>query len=65
MNCVIEGCDQPISSRARSPVCHLCRANLGHWAKRRPAEVLHRRQRLKLFTNRMDEVEAWRGRNKK
>lgn len=64
MNCVIEGCDQPISTRARSPVCALCRANLNHWSKRRPAEVLHRRQRLQLFSNRMDQVQDWKGKKR-
>lgn len=51
--CDIEGCDEEIKPGSKLPTCHLCRASIGSWGKRRPAEVLARRERLKKYDCRM------------
>jgi hypothetical protein len=59
--CKTEGCEGELSERSKLDTCANCRANVRGWLKRRPAEVLYRRQRLTLFTTRIDEVIDERG----
>jgi hypothetical protein len=54
--CSIDGCDNALSPRSRLPACHLCRASIGAWSRRRPAEVVARRERLHVYDCRMAEV---------
>ena len=55
-HCVILGCGEPLSARSRLPMCPNCRALIGSWKKRRPAEGLERRRRLRKYDNRMAEL---------
>jgi len=54
--CAIDGCDNALKPRSRLPTCHLCRASIGAWGRRRPAEVVARRERLHVYDCRMAEV---------
>lgn len=51
--CIIAGCDEEIAEGSRLDTCHLCRASINSWNKRRPAEVVARRERLKKYDCRM------------
>lgn len=53
--CSIEGCDQEVKNESRSGMCHQCTSSLYYWQKKRPAQVLARRGRLKKYTNRLGE----------
>jgi hypothetical protein len=52
--CAIEGCAN--GARKTRPTCALCGANIGNWARRRPAHLLAYRQKLVVRTHRMAEV---------
>ena len=56
MVCSIDGCDNALTERSRLPSCPLCRASIGAWSRRRPAEVVARRERLHVYDCRMAEV---------
>lgn len=49
--CTINGCEN--DAGARSTTCHLCRASMHRWEKRRPAEILDRSHKLDLYRSRM------------
>lgn len=53
--CKIEGCDNEVKDEARTGVCHQCQASLYYWARKRPAQVLIRRGKLRKYTNRLGE----------
>ena len=61
--CTTEGCDGEVSDSARpgTTACKNCRAGVGRWMKRRPAEVLLRRTKLTLYGERIDTVIDERG----
>jgi hypothetical protein len=55
MKCLIEHCDNEggkITGR-----CKNCNASLCRWDKRKPVEVLARRNKLHLYDNRMEAVQ--------
>lgn len=51
--CIIAGCDEAIDPGSKLDTCKLCRASINSWNKRRPAEVVARRERLKKYDCRM------------
>jgi hypothetical protein len=53
--CAIDGCDQEVENSSRSGTCHQCRSSLYYWQRKRPAQVLVRRGKLKKYTNRLAE----------
>jgi hypothetical protein len=56
-------CGRETLPGSKLDACHVCRANINFWERRRPAEVLARREKLNLYTTRMKDVEG--GRRKK
>ncbi len=53
--CRIEGCDQEVKNESRSGICPQCSSSLYYWQKKRPAQVLARRGKLKKYTARLGE----------
>lgn len=58
--CSIENCEQELSPRSNLGVCPTCRGSINAWRKRRPAEVLQRRQNLHRYDARMSEISEYR-----
>jgi hypothetical protein len=48
--------EQELKPRSQLPTCTLCRASMGVWARRRPAQVLERRRKLHIYDTRMEHV---------
>lgn len=59
--CATAGCPNTLGPNARSEFCPNCRSSWGYWNKKRPAQVVLRRGKLRLFSSRMDEHMAKRG----
>lgn len=51
--CIIEGCENVITDRAKYKTCSLCRASMYRWMKRSPSHVLERRRKLNMYDARM------------
>jgi hypothetical protein len=51
--CATPGCINELTPRTKLETCSNCRASVGNWKKRRPAERLERRRKLKMYDNRM------------
>jgi len=60
VKCAIDDCINDTRSGSLLAICALCRASMYRWKKRRPAEVLERRRRLSMYTNRMEKLDATR-----
>lgn len=56
--CIITNCENEISARSELSICALCRSTLYRWSYRRPAEVVHRRERLAMYADRMTHVDG-------
>jgi hypothetical protein len=56
--CIIANCGNDLSPRSELEICPLCRSTLYRWSYRRPAEVLQRRARLVMYSDRMTHVEG-------
>lgn len=54
--CPTEGCEETLSVHSRRVYCYKCRAVMGNWEKRTPAEILDRKVRLIRAKFRMDHV---------
>lgn len=50
------GCDGEVSKNAESRACTNCRAAVSRWMKRRPAEILERRRKLRMYDHRLAPV---------
>jgi len=51
--CIIADCDELVSDRSRLDACKTCRAAINRWKKRRPAQILTRRQTLNKYNARL------------
>jgi Zn-finger nucleic acid-binding protein len=58
MKCITENCSEIISQLSKLDMCPKCRANIGGWRKRSPADVLKRRKNLSMYADRMSHVSA-------
>lgn len=60
--CAMENCDNaiPASARETTTFCSNCRSGFYYWGKKSPAQVVHRRGRLQLYSERVDHVIAKR-----
>lgn len=52
--CKIGGCENDISPNSKLDICSNCRSGLSYWNRKRPAQVLHRRERLTVFSSRIN-----------
>ena len=52
--CCIPGCENEISEHARARTCANCRQNMHNWERRRPAEIVDRARRLRVWRARME-----------
>jgi hypothetical protein len=61
--CKVEACENTLKDSDKHDHCKNCRANFYYWGKKRkrPAEVLYRRARLRLFNDRLSLVMEERG----
>ena len=55
--CTVVGCNSSFRTRAEGGAteCPACRSAHYYWRKRRPAQIVYRRERLRVFTNRLTE----------
>lgn len=53
--CAIDGCDEEVREDSKSGLCHVCRASVYYWVKKRPAQVLVRRRKLTKYQSRLTE----------
>lgn len=54
--CSIPECGNELSERAVNPVCENCRHSFYYWRKKRPAERLERSRKLRVWSNRLEEL---------
>jgi hypothetical protein len=54
--CPTEGCEETVSVRSKFKVCVLCRSSQRRWMDRKPAEVLERRRKLRMYDDRLNYV---------
>ena len=52
--CAIEECGEELSANSRMETCPNCRSTQYRWNSRRPAQIVERRRKLALYSNRMD-----------
>jgi hypothetical protein len=54
--CITENCGRLFSEKSQFDDCPNCRASIGSWRKRSPADVLQRRKNLAMYADRMSNV---------
>jgi hypothetical protein len=63
----MKSCEMPAceyENTTTGPFCINCRGSIGRWSNRPTEDVMERRRRLKLYSNRMSEVGTPRRRRK-
>ena len=51
----IHGCGNLVKKGSKLNECVQCRHALYYWRKKRPAQIIHRRQKLNVYASRLDE----------
>lgn len=52
--CSTLNCGNELKPNSQLDTCQTCRSSLYYWRKKRPAEVLDRRRRLRKYDDRLD-----------
>jgi len=54
--CIIPSCSNTIGPLSRLDVCPTCRSSFYYWSKRSPAQMMVRREKLKLYDERLQSM---------
>lgn len=54
--CIIPSCSNTIGPLSRLDVCSTCRSSFYYWGKRSPAQMINRREKLKLYDERLQNM---------
>src|SRR5882724_1590548 len=57
--CIVEECEVKMAPHAQHPMCKNCRANIGHWRKRKPTDLMRYQKKLRIRSRRMMEVTSF------
>ena len=49
-------CETELKPKAKLPFCHLCRSAFYRWSIRTPKEIMERRRKLSLYSDRINKV---------
>lgn len=54
--CENKNCEYTLPESSAQVKCVNCRSAISRWGRRRPAEVLERRRKLRLYDTRLDDI---------